>query len=156
MRPTPPEVIRGVSSNLMSGVLPELATPWAQAQLRYALTVLDSVANEWDGAVENLVRENAALQRFCRLAADTADQTPGDDLAARRQALVEAAALPATPDLRVSKLSARNDLLWSTVEPLVELIGGSDGTEDWYAPLRAELQPLLRAYVAARQWRRGG
>lgn len=157
MRPDVPEVVRGLTHTLGGSVLPQLAAPWAQAQVRYALAALDTVAYEWDAAADALVRENAALQRFCLSLATLAQRDAADPaLTARSETLATAAALPAPPDLRLSTLSERNAVLWRAVEPLIELIVGPGEKEPWASQVRGELATLLRGYVGARGYRPAG
>ncbi len=153
MRPTPPEAIRGLTTSLLSGILPELISPWSQSQLRNSLALLGTIAAEWDGAADNLVRENEALQQLCRSAAELAAAERGTPFTESRQTLAVAAALPPAPNLRISTLAERNGRLWQVLQPVIEAAARADGTEPWLAPIRAALQPLLRGYVAARQLR---
>jgi hypothetical protein len=146
VRPNVPEIVRGLNASLVTGIMPEIASPWAQAQLRYMLGLLNTVAAEWDGAAENLVRENEALLRLC---AGVAGQLRAELSEECLAGLFDVVALPATPNLRLSTLSERNDRLWRAAEPLIE-IAAADGTA-LAADLKERLQPLLRGYVAARQ-----
>jgi hypothetical protein len=156
VRPTASEVIRGVSRSLFDEILPELSSPWSQAQLRYALTALDTVANEWDAAVENLVRENARLEVFCRSAEEATVGFPDERLAAIARPLSAVLELSPPPDLRVGTLSERNNALWRAIEPLIEFLAATDEGPKRVVALRAELQSMLRDYVIARQYRKGG
>jgi hypothetical protein len=155
VRPTASEVIRGVSRSLFDEILPELSSPWSQAQLRYALTALDTVANEWDAAVENLVRENARLEVFCRSAEEATVGFPDERFAAITRPLSAVLEL-SPPDLRVSTLSERNNALWTAIEPLIEFLAAADEGPKRVVALRVELQSMLRDYVIARQYRKGG
>ena len=149
MRPNTPELVRGLSANLMADLLPRLDSAWSQAQLRSVIGVLESIAAEWDGAADQLVRENADLQSLCGRAATTAEQPSTDAaLAALAPALCEAAALPPATDLRLSTLAARNAALWDAVIPLIELIGGPCETAAWAAELKPVLVPILRRHIA--------
>lgn len=153
MRPNAPESIRGVIASLIAGVLPELTTPWPQAQLRYSLGLLETIAAEWDGAVENLVHENESLQRICRVAAELAATPVGKPLARHGAALREAAVLAPPIILRVSVLSEFNNRLWEALLPVVEAVGGADETSVWAAAIKRDLQPVLHGYVKSRQFR---
>src|SRR5690349_13213402 len=125
MRPNTPELVRGVSANLLTELLPRLDSVWAQAQLRSVVGVLESIAAEWDGAADQLVRENADLQDICGRATSTVTRHKDEaKLAMLEQALRDAAALPPPPDLRLSTLATRNAALWEAVIPLIELIAG--------------------------------
>ncbi len=156
MRPNPPEAIRGVVATLAGGILPELSTPWTQAQLRYSMSLLESIAAEWDAAAENLVRENEDLQRVCRVISERADAHDGGPLIGHMASLRQAAALPPPPGLRLSMLSEFNKTLWTALEPVIDAVGATDDTAGWAASVKSELRPVLRAYVATRQFRAQG
>lgn len=142
MRPTAPEILRGSANHLTSRLLPEMGPVWARSQAQQIAGLLGVLASECDVAADRLIRENEALRAFCERAAGAV--VLGESVCAP---LAEAAALPPTGDIRVSTLQERNDRLWSAVEPLIERAAWDE--LDW--GLRTELQPLLRAYVAARR-----
>jgi len=154
IRPDVPELVRGLTQTLGGSVLPQLAAPWAQAQVRYALGVLDTVAYEWDGAADAFVRENTALQVLCRSLLALAGGDAADPaLAAHADALAAATALAEPSDLRLSTLGARNAALWQVVVPLIELSVGASEQGAWVSTVRDELGALLRGYVQARGYR---
>ena len=154
MRPNVPELVRGVSAALATSVIPQLPTAWSQAEVRYTLGILDTIAAEWDGAADNLVRENGALQRFATSAAALAAENDGLLPYPLQEALTDAAALPPVPDLRLSTLAERNDALWRAMIPLLELLGAGTLPAVPAATLRAEIAPVLRRYATDRMPRR--
>lgn len=157
MRPNTPELVRGLSANLLMELLPRLDSAWAQAQLRSVVGVLESIAAEWDGAADQLVRENADLHRLCARAAAAAERPDIDpELGALAPALSELAVLPPTADLRLSTLAARNAALWEALIPLIELIAGPCEAAPWAAGLKQEVAPLLRRHVAGHAPRPAG
>ena len=155
MRTPTAELLRKTVGRLNESVVPELSTPYAHAQIRYAFSLLDTIAAEADGAADTLARENDAVQQFlhtAHVAADAADAP--ERLRALAPALAEGASLPAAADIKLSSLAARNDALWAAATPVIELLGEHDG-EPWTDALRAAARPLLHAYVAARRYRPG-
>ncbi len=146
MRPDGREILRGVSSTLVSSVLPQVGTPWAQSQLQYVLALLGVLGEEWDGAVDTFVRESDSLRRFCRHAAESSAPA----LTPYRVALKEAAALPPPSDLRLTSVRALNDRLWHAVQPVIDLAGRDQLTDE---SLSEELRTVLREYTVARRGR---
>lgn len=106
LRPGAEEIIRGVQRSLSVHVLPEVSSPYAQAQVNYALFLLNALAAEWDGAAQRLVEDNAAVRDWLGAAAAR--------IAARDAAVAEelrAAAVEQESDLRISTLARANDRL---------------------------------------------
>jgi hypothetical protein len=153
MRPDVPELLAGILQTLSVEVLPDVATSWRQAQLRSALGALQTVAVEWDSAVDDLVRENAELAEACRGIAARAGGFGDESLVALSPSLAAVAALPPLANLRISTLRTRNDELWETMIPVLELIAGQAFEQHWAAEPRHELAPLLRRYVSHRNLR---
>lgn len=156
MRTPVPDLLRRTILGLSTTVLPEVSSPYAQSQLRYAFAVLDTVAAEWDGAADAMLRENEALQAFCRRAAEFA--AGGDAPAVLRSlapSLTDASALPPTPDIKLRTLAARNDALWPAAIAVIELVAANGSDAAWSVTLQAALRPLLRGYVEQRRYRPG-
>jgi hypothetical protein len=106
LRPRADEIIRGIEHSLAEHVLPEVRTPYAVAQLQYALGLLHTLKNEWDGAAQRLVEDNRALRA---MAARLADTVAGRDAALA--GALRGAAAEGDPDLRLTALGAANDHL---------------------------------------------
>jgi hypothetical protein len=106
LRPRADEVIRGIERSLAEHVLPELRTPYAIAQLQYAIMLLRTVRNEWDGAAERLVEDNRALRALAERTAATLETSDHDTAGELR-----AAASEDDTDLRMKKLGESNDRL---------------------------------------------
>jgi hypothetical protein len=155
VRPNVPELVRGITAALLLDVTPELRTAWAQAEVRYALGVLDTVALEWDAAADNLVRENGDLQRCATFAAALADEYRGALPVPLVAGLLDAAGLPPVRDLKLSTLTKRNEALWQAVIPLIECIAAEAVAPEHAGALRSELSAVLHRYVAARRLHRG-
>jgi len=152
MRPQLPEIVSGLSAVLAKGILPEIGSAWAQSQIRFTQMLLDAMAAEWDTAVENLVRENEALRRFCSYAASCAGEDGNNaDLSMHAATLRGASRAPAETSLHISVLSQQNDELWRAVEPLLALLG-RDGERDDLQNVQQALQPVLRRYVEVRRF----
>jgi hypothetical protein len=145
MRPDVDEILRGVSRSLAAAIMPRLSMPWAQSQLQHVIGLLSGVAAEWDGAADQLVGENEALQQFCRCSAEHGTE----ETVQTRTALRDAADLPPLADFRISTLTRRNEELWYLVQPLVERAGRDDLDQQ----VLEELKSLLRAYAAGRRQR---
>jgi len=155
MRTPVPLLLRHTIAGLAATLAPEVRSPYAQAELRYAFALLDTIAAEWDAAADTLVRENDAVQAFLRAAAAAARAPEAPPaLAALARPLEEEAALPPAADLRLSTLAARNDALWHAATPLLELLG-AEMQAPWAQPLIGMARPLLRAFVAARTYPAG-
>jgi hypothetical protein len=86
-------------------VSPETGSVYARTQLLYASTLLSALSREADGAVASLVKENAALRRLLRSAADAIEGARGD--AALSLALRAGTSRPRL-DLRLSALRQEN------------------------------------------------
>lgn len=106
LRPRADEIIRGIERSLAEHVLPELRTPYAIAQLQYAILLLHTLKTEWDGAAQRLVEDNQTLRGLAARAADTLD-VPDHELAGE----LRSAALEGDADLRLKKLGDTNDRL---------------------------------------------
>ena len=153
MRPDGLDVLAGLPAALTQHILPELETAWSQAELRSVLGLLETLAAEWDGAVEALVQENAALAAACSALAGNPALRSGlpAELAA---ALRKGASLPPPVDLRVRTLAERNTRLWSLLVPVLELLGAERLDAGGAAAAKAVLQPLLRSHSGASRLRR--
>jgi hypothetical protein len=152
MRTPVPILLRNTIAGLATTLASEIHSPYAQAELRYAFALLDTIAAEWDTAAETLVRENDAVQAFLQeaAAAARAPEAPAE-LAALAGRLEAGATLPPATDLRLSTLAARNDALWEAATPLIELLGAASDAP-WAQPLIGKGRPLLRGFVAARTY----
>ena len=154
MRPTHVELIQGLQASLLIDVLPEVKTTYAQWQTQIALLVLGVLAQEWDGAVQDLLDENRSLRdllgRGARAVQALDSGTPlvglARDLKERAQ---EADGAPYT----ISALSGRNDELRGLLTRLLvacEDAGEQPGGES-LLPIRDEVYALLRRQ-ASKRW----
>ena len=62
MRPNAVEILQGLQQALMMNILPELKTAYAQDQVQLSLMLLQAVAQEWDTAADNLVKDNREMR----------------------------------------------------------------------------------------------
>lgn len=142
VRPNGEQILRGVERSLLTHVLPELSSPYAQAQVRYAALLLNLLAAEWDDAAQRLLDDNAALRAWCGRAANAlAHAQPGlaDTL--------RAAAREQEPDIRLSTLSAANDRLRALTTRALRALTANGGAAD---DLLQELRHALRRSVQRR------
>ena len=137
MRPNGADLLRGAQSALATYALPEIQTDFARTELMIVVALLGIAANDFDGAAQRLVDDNAALRA---LAARGADALAGDFA-------VELRALAGETDasVRISDLSAANDRLREAVARLAVVI------ENGEAPsLRSDVIEYLRCDVGGR------
>ena len=156
MRPTHLELIQGLQASLLTDVLPELKTTYAQWQAQIALLVLGVLAQEWDGAVQDLLEENRGMRELFRRAAPALERLgrdPGGPLAGLAQELEAQAQGTDGEPFTISALAARNsDLRGSLARFLVACEDAAEqpGHES-LLPLRDEAYALLRRQ-ASKRW----
>ena len=143
LRPGAEEIIRGIQQSLRAHVLPEVKTPYATAQVSYAIMLLSALAAEWDGAAQRLVEDNGALRGLAARAAEV----PGIGDAAL-VAELRAAGAETDPDVRITTLSAANDRLRALLSRLI-LASDAHGLERAGA-LREDSMEELRESVQRR------
>jgi hypothetical protein len=105
MRPNAEELLKGAQRAMVTYLLPELQTDFARTELMLTTTLLTIAANQWDGAAQSLVDDNAAL----RALAGRAAEAPGTDAALADELRTLANAVD--PSVRISELSATNAAL---------------------------------------------
>jgi hypothetical protein len=135
VRPNAEEVLRGVQAALATYVLPELQTAYARTELMAMLALLGMAAEEWGGAAQHLVDDNAALRALARRAASTVEDGA---LASELRALAEHRDL----SVRISELSSANASLRGALSRLAPLLEGAD--DAGLRELRAALIEHLR------------
>ncbi len=140
MRPNGQEIVRGVSAALATYVLPELQTAYARTELMAALALLGIAAEEWDGATQRLVDDNATLRALAQRAGEALE----GDLANELTSL----ATQTDASLRISDLAPANAALRHALGRLAPLLEESD--EPALSELRAELIERLIAEAEAR------
>ncbi len=141
IRPDAEQILRGIRRSLAAHVLPEISTPYATAQVQYAMMLLGAVADEWDGAAQRLVADNAAMRALAATAAG-ALRAHDSELATE----LEDAAAHDDTDLHISALAAANDRLRGLLVRIVAVCT-SIGVEpaallghDWCQTLGASVQ----------------
>jgi hypothetical protein len=128
MHPNGEELLRGVLGTLATHVLPEVQTAHAQIQLALVLRLLGIAADEFDGAAQRLVDDNAGLRELAHRGADAlaavgdAAGPDGASLAGELRSLAD----ERDASVRLSDLSAANDRLHGTLGRLGNLAEGSD------------------------------
>ncbi len=138
MRPNAPELLQGIQRSLMTYVLPEVQSDHVRMELMLTNVMLGVAAREWDGAVQRLVDENAALRA---LAGRSATALDGVRDAAGFASELGTLASESDSSLRLSDLSAANAKLMSALGRLAVITPGSA----LLAAVRSELADTLRA-----------
>ncbi|MGE0598572.1 MAG: hypothetical protein AB7J35_01935 [Dehalococcoidia bacterium] len=101
MRPDLPRALQGVAITLISKVIPEVSTPFAQQEVGLAAQLAFWAAEEAERGADRLVTENRATRQLLQ------DGLPFAGEAA--EAVKSALATPPAPDFRLSSLQAEND-----------------------------------------------
>ena len=155
MRPTGIESLRGVQAALMEVIAPELQSAFAQDAARTLQMMLESLANDWDTAAENLHRDNRALRDLLSQTREAIGSLPqsNDRLGALVKQIDSALAGPAGESLAITHLSAENERWRELVErTLVELEDAAlEAAFLVLMPVRKAIYAHLRE-VAARGW----
>jgi hypothetical protein len=150
MRPTVVEVLRGLQGALISDIAPEVQSLFGQDVLQSTQMLLEMVANEIDGAADNLARDNETLGGI--LARGAGAVRPFDKGLAEEMAAVLAEA--PDPSLTIATLSARNQRLRGLLERLLvvcEDAAGKTPKAEALAAVRSDAYRHLRE-VAVRGW----
>jgi hypothetical protein len=145
MHPNSEEVLRGVAGALVTHVLPEVQSQYARAQLMFSVSMLGVVANGLDGAVQQLVDDNAALRA---LALRAADALSGERDAAALRDELRAASATADTSISLSDLAAASDSLRGLIGRLGALLEAMDAPA--LRPLSDDVIDVLRARTASR------
>lgn len=156
MRPTHLELIQGLQASLLTDVLPEVKTTYGQWQTQIALLVLGVLAQEWDGAVQELLEENRGMRGIFGRAAPALKLFSRDDggaLAGLAQDLEAQAGSADDEPYTISALTARNsELRGSLTRFLVACEDAAQQAEyESLRPLRDEAYALLRRQ-ASKRW----
>lgn len=131
LRPRADEIIRGIERSLAEHVLPELQTPYAIAQLQYALMLLHALRNEWDGAAQRLAEDNHALRSLIARIAGRLEPQDRELAGALRTASHD----DDGGDLRLKQLGETNDRLRALHARVLAALG-----EESAADARTELR----------------
>lgn len=141
MRPNAVEMIRGLQQTLLMHVLPDLKSPFAQDQVQFSLMLLETLAQEWDNAADNLVRDNHEMRDIFREAVSLIASLPRAARPAELRALVAplraAAGARQGDSLVLSTLRACNNELCGLLERLLVACEEAVGN-----PSLASLLPL--------------
>lgn len=154
MRPDAIESLRAMGE-AVSGVLgPEIRTPFAQEAAQAVAMLVESLAAEWDTAVEDLLADSAAHRDNLARARDALITCSRNGLTDNAVNEIEVAlAEDRKGRLAISALSTENDSLRSALATLLELaedMRDEPGFES-LAPVRAYAYRHLRK-VAVRGW----
>lgn len=147
MRPNGEEVLRGVQSSLMTYVLPELQSQYAQTELMVVLALLGIVAGQWDSAAQRLVDDNAALRELAGRGAQALAGAPEHaELADALRPLAQGV----DASVRLAELSATNGQLRAALARLGA--AGQDSDAPALRELRAAVIDHLRADGESRSY----
>jgi hypothetical protein len=116
------ETLRGIQGALLTFLLPELQSEYARSELMLAYAMLGMAADEWDGAVQTLVDDNAALRVLLATASESLTEAGDADLARELRAF----AADQDSSLRIGDLAAANARLRDAVGRLAVVIEASD------------------------------
>ena len=149
MRPNAVESLRTIQTALAEHLAPELTSVYALDMVQTLNMLLESLANEWDTAAEDLRRENETLRGLLSSAPGAA----GNVLAAEIVREVEdALRTAATGAVTISGLAAENQRLRAALERLlVGLEAEHSRLGEPALSLRRDIYAHLRD-VALRGW----
>jgi hypothetical protein len=113
--------LRGIQAALADALVPELTSAYTQDAAQTLTMLLESLAAEWDTAVEDLVSGNREVRRLLAEAVTVfSPPTNGNEQAA---ALVkqceDAIAVAPAPSLRISTLAAEGERLRAALEKVL-------------------------------------
>lgn len=143
MRPHGLEVIQGIQTALMTQVLPDVQSSFAQAQLLYITLLLNALARYWDDGVQNLVDNHREMRDIFAHAADALDTMPPDAELQTLAADLRTEAARATPSLKMTALLEEDDRLRGLLARLAPLCDRAEA-ESTLAPLLPVRQRLLQ------------
>jgi hypothetical protein len=140
MKPDPPKVLRGIISQYLKSIGPELKTPFSQGNFGQGLMLLNIIAQEYDRAAARLVEEDNAI---IPLLEDGLLVVADESLASRLRDAVDG---DYHRDLHVSALERENNLLRGLLTELhavVEMLESPEAVE-LNERIWAELQQSTR------------
>lgn len=117
MRPTATEALRGLQAALMSDIAPEVRSAFGQDTLQTIQMLLETLAQEVDGAADDLRRDNETLAGILERAEDAVRRLDGelaDDIATALGEAME-------NSLAISALEARCQRLRGLLERILVL-----------------------------------
>ena len=148
MRPTSVEVLRGLQGALISEIGPEVQSLFGQSAIEISQMLLEMLAQEADGAADNLARDNETLSVILGRGALAVRPLNGALADETEAALSE----PGQPSLTITALSDRNGRLRDLLDSLLAACEGTEADPDEeLASVRSEAYSHLRE-VAARGW----
>jgi len=145
MRPHSLEIIQGIQNSLMTHVMPELRSSFAQAQLMYITMLLNVVAKYWDGGVQALVDDNRRMREIFGQAAEVLASLAGAQPAGDIDALaadLRVGARERPCSLTMTDLMQENNRLRALLARLAPLCERAEAD-----PALAALRPLHQKLV---------
>jgi hypothetical protein len=123
MRPDAVESLRAIQGAVNEVLMPELQTPFAQEAAQAIAMLGESLAAEWDTAVEDLLADNSTIRQILVTARDELAALNSNDSAAEVVKVIEAAlGSEVGGRLTVSALNTENGTLRSALATLLELL----------------------------------
>ena len=155
MRPTSLESIRAIQAAFAEVIVPELTSAFAQDAAGTIQMLLESMAGEWDTAVESLRNDNNALRALLSLSRDAIEkvESGNESLPALVTEIEDRLREEQDGSLTLTSLTTRNDTLRATLERIVvefEELTGEAGHER-VDTVRRRIFSHLRD-VATRGW----
>jgi hypothetical protein len=149
VRPTGLESLRAIQAALAEEIAPELQSLFAQDAAQVLQMLTESLAAEWDTAVETMARDNEATAAILGQARDVITSAPGGNetlagLVSDIDGVLSGRA--GAESLALSSLAARNNSLRAVLERLIvalEDLSGEPGAAH-LAPVRAAVYRQLR------------
>jgi hypothetical protein len=132
MKPNGLESLRAIQVAITEALAPEITSLFAQEAAQAVSMMAESLAAEWDTAVDDLTRDNAELRRILGNAVDALREPAGsnDTAAAIVKEIEGALALPGAATLTLSALTEENDSLLSALASLLEYVEDIQGQPD--------------------------
>jgi hypothetical protein len=154
MRPGSLESLRGIQAALAGSIIPELSSAYAQDTAGTLQMLIESLAAEWDGLVEELSEDNRLMRELLNEALSVLKpHSEGNETITRFVNKMEEPVGGSGPSLRISVLNDENEALRGQLELLTVAL--EDVAPD---PEYAALGDLRRAVyghlrrVAASGW----
>jgi hypothetical protein len=127
-----------------------LSTPFAEEAAQAATMMAESLAGEWDTAVEDLVADNSVLRKILEKGRGELAGTGNDKVADTVKEIESALSTPRAMSFRVSDLTAENESLRAGLASLLESLEDLETRGEGREVRRDAYRHLRR--VAVRGW----
>ncbi len=155
MRPHSLEIIHGLQNALITHIMPELRSSYAQAQAMYMILLLGVLTKYWDGHVQTLVDDNREMRGLFEDAAEALGSAGTSGRQGEPDALaveLRGEAGHASTSLRMTDLLEENNRLRALLARLAVVCDQAevDPTLSALKPLRPRLVEHMRREVSQR------